>query len=75
MHPAQYLRTRKAADFLQTQFGHGSVRTLAKLRCTGGGPRFHKIGRLVVYTEADLTASATSKISGPLASTSDTKAA
>lgn len=76
MHSVQLLRPRQAADFLQRQFGHGSVRTLAKLRCIGGGPRFHKIGtRLVAYTEPELTAWGTSKMSGPLTSTSDTRGA
>jgi predicted DNA-binding transcriptional regulator AlpA len=30
--------------------------TLAKLRLTGGGPRFIRLGSKVVYDEADLTA-------------------
>jgi hypothetical protein len=75
MEHVKYLRAPEAADFLRKHFGHGSRRTLAKLRCVGGGPRFHRIGRLVVYAEADLTAWATSKLSGPLASTSETKVA
>lgn len=31
-----------------------SPRTLEKLRTTGGGPRFRKLGRRVVYTLSDL---------------------
>lgn len=33
-----------------------SPRTLEKLRTIGGGPRFRKLGRRVVYTLADLDA-------------------
>jgi hypothetical protein len=33
-----------------------SPRTLEKLRTIGGGPRFRKLGRRVVYTRADLDA-------------------
>jgi hypothetical protein len=75
MDHVRYLRAPEAADFLFRRFGHGSRRTLAKLRCVGGGPRFHKIGRLIVYTEADLIKWANSKISAPLASTSEAGAA
>ena len=31
-----------------------SCSTLNKLRCSGGGPRFAKIGRRVIYNIADL---------------------
>jgi excisionase family DNA binding protein len=31
-----------------------SCSTLNKLRCSGGGPRFAKIGRRVIYNVADL---------------------
>ncbi len=33
-----------------------SPRTLEKLRTIGGGPRFRKLGRRVVYTLSDLDA-------------------
>lgn len=33
-----------------------SPRTLEKLRTIGGGPRFRKLGRRVMYTIADLDA-------------------
>ncbi len=69
--PPRYIRAREAARFLQSNFGFGSTSSLAKERCLGGGCPFHKIGRLVVYTEAELTAWATAKISKALASTSE----
>ena len=33
-----------------------SCSTLNKLRCSGGGPRFAKVGRRVIYNVADLDA-------------------
>ena len=33
-----------------------NLRTLEKLRTLGGGPRFRKLGRRVMYTRADLDA-------------------
>ncbi|MGO9720281.1 MAG: hypothetical protein ACLPOA_06770 [Methylocella sp.] len=72
MDTQNYLRPKAAAEFLKSEFGHGSERTLAKLRSIGGGPPFHKIGvKLIVYTEPELAGWAKSKVSPPLASTSD----
>jgi hypothetical protein len=75
MHPTQYLRRKDAAQYLKSKYGYGSARTLAKLACLGGGPIFRKVGRFILYTAADLDAWALSKISGPLASTSDANVA
>jgi predicted DNA-binding transcriptional regulator AlpA len=49
--PSTWLRTPAAAGHL----GLG-VSTLNKLRLTGGGPRFAKLGSVVVYDVADLDA-------------------
>jgi len=47
---AIWLRSSEAAEYLRM----GSS-TLAKLRCYGGGPRFHKAGsRVVLYSLSDL---------------------
>ena len=43
------LNTKEAAQHI----GCAAI-TLAKLRCYGGGPTYHKIGRSVRYTAADL---------------------
>jgi excisionase family DNA binding protein len=43
------LRPREAAEYLG--LGHS---TLAKLRLSGGGPRFRKLGRCVRYHPDDL---------------------
>ena len=46
------MRTRDAADYLRL-----AVSTLAKLRCSGGGPVFSKAGpRLIIYDKFDLDA-------------------
>lgn len=44
---------------------------LAKLRCVGGGPRFHKFGRRVLYRQTDLMEWASDRITDPLANTCD----
>lgn len=49
--PARYLTNEEAAAFLRL-----SPRTLEKLRVIGGGPRFRKFGRRVMYALADLEA-------------------
>jgi hypothetical protein len=49
--PARYLTNSEAAAFLRL-----SPRTLEKQRVIGGGPRFRKFGRRVLYALADLEA-------------------
>ena len=49
VQPARYLTNDEAADFLRL-----SPRTLEKQRVIGGGPRFRKFGRRVMYSVADL---------------------
>jgi len=49
--PARYLTNDEAAAFLRL-----SPRTLEKQRVIGGGPRFRKFGRRVMYAVADLEA-------------------
>ncbi len=48
---ARYLTNDEAAEFLRL-----SPRTLEKLRVIGGGPRFRKFGRRVMYAVHDLEA-------------------
>ena len=66
----RFMRGKAAASYLREKYGHGSPKTLAKLRVTGGGPLFHRVGRLIVYTPEALDAYAVAKISPPLHSTS-----
>jgi len=47
--PSRYLTNDEAATFLRL-----SPRTLEKLRVIGGGPRFRKFGRRVMYAVVDL---------------------
>ena len=48
-HTARYLTNNEAAEFLRL-----SPRTLEKQRVIGGGPRFRKFGRRVMYAIVDL---------------------
>ncbi|HLA29415.1 MAG TPA: helix-turn-helix domain-containing protein [Pseudomonas sp.] len=52
----RYLTNSEAAAFLRL-----SPRTLEKQRVIGGGPRFHKFGRRVMYALADLEAWASAR--------------
>ncbi|HIE0871580.1 TPA: helix-turn-helix transcriptional regulator [Pseudomonas aeruginosa] len=47
--PQRYLTNDEAAEYLRL-----SPRTLEKQRVIGGGPRFRKFGRRVMYAVADL---------------------
>lgn len=51
MQPAEHQRLSgpEAAHYLGI-----SASTLSKLRVFGGGPKFHKLGRRVVYDSSDL---------------------
>lgn len=50
-HPQRYLTNDEAADYLRL-----SPRTLEKQRVIGGGPKFRKFGRRVMYAVSDLDA-------------------
>jgi hypothetical protein len=71
MHPAQYWRRRKSAEYLKDIHGHGSERTLAKLATIGGGPEIIYSGRIPLYTQESLDKWALSKLSAPVRSTSE----
>lgn len=49
VQPQRYLTNDEAAEYLRL-----SPRTLEKQRVIGGGPRFRKFGRRVMYAVADL---------------------
>lgn len=65
------LPTPDASEFLTQQGYKTAPRTLSKLRCIGGGPKFRRFGRRVLYRASDLTAWAESRTSGPLKNTSE----
>src|ERR1700730_10240242 len=72
MSNAAYLRRRAAAEYLRQRWGIPcSEKTLAKLACVGGGPAYHRFGRIPLYTVADLDEFAQAKISKPVRSTSE----
>lgn len=69
---ATLLTTAKASAYLLQSHGVSrSPVTLKNLRLKGGGPPFRKFGSQVYYTEDGLDAWVASKLSKPLASTSD----
>lgn len=57
------LKTKAAAEFLNV-----GQSTLAKLRASGAGPRFRKLGRSVRYTQEDLEAWANANVRGSASS-------
>jgi len=61
-----------AGKYLRQHWGIPcSEKTLAKLACVGGGPAYHRFGRIPLYTVADLDEFAQAKISKPVRSTSE----
>lgn len=72
----RYLRRREAGEYLKRTYGFGACSTLAKIACVSNyGPKFRKVGRMVLYTVEDLDAWARARIGEAQRSTSDTKAA
>jgi hypothetical protein len=72
MSASAYLRRRAAAEYLRQHWGVPcSEKTLAKLACVGGGPAYHRFGRIPLYTHAGLDEFAQTKIGKPVRSTSE----
>ena len=68
-----FLNPVQAAEFL-TEIGLVTApKTLAKLRCIGGGPPFCKFGRQILYEICALKKWAEGKVSGPFQNTSQTQ--
>ena len=71
--PPPLLDTSSSAVFLKATFGVPcEAKTLAKLRCVGGGPKFRRFGRLIRYERKELEFWARNRLSQPLQSTRDT---
>jgi len=70
MNDQEYMRRRAAAEYLQKRYGAYTNETLAKLACVGGGPRYRKMGAFPLYTRSDLDAWAESRMSMPVAHSS-----
>jgi hypothetical protein len=61
-----------ASAFLAEQGYRTSPKTLAKLRCIGGGPLFMRFGRRILYDQTHLLNWAVSRTTPPLSNTSTT---
>lgn len=69
----RFLLRPDAAAYVRTNYGFPCSRQwLAKLAVIGGGPVFHKAGRVPLYAPVDLDKWAMARIGGPRRSTSDT---
>ncbi len=69
------LRRSEASQYLLDKWGISrTVKTLAKLAVTGGGPRFQKDGRIPLTTEEWLDEFARNQLSPPVSSTAELKA-
>lgn len=66
-----FFRRKQAGDYLFTTYGVCSPHALGRLASVGGGPRFHKAGRLAIYKKSDLDAWAAEKLGATVASTAD----
>lgn len=62
----RFLRRNDAASYLTETYGFPCSRAwLAKLASVGGGPVFRKAGRVPIYSQSDLDAWATARLSEP----------
>jgi hypothetical protein len=70
--PSRMLRRTEAADYVQDRWGYPlSPRTLAKLACLGGGPKFRRASRFPLYEVKDLDQWIRGKLTRPVRSTSE----
>lgn len=67
----EYMSRKDAAAYLKAHYGFGTPQSLGTYAVKGGGPMFHKAGRLSLYTQAALDVWAKSRISPPMRSTSE----
>jgi hypothetical protein len=70
-----FMRRQQAGTYCSKTYGFGAPRTLAKLAVAGGGPEFHKAGRIVLYTKAAIDNWALAKIGTARHSTSEPECA
>jgi len=67
----QFFTTKQAAEYMAVRGVHRTAGTLEVARVVGGGPRFRKDGRKVIYDRQSLDEYIAARLSRPLASTSD----
>jgi hypothetical protein len=76
MNPKKILRRNEAAAYIKETHGIPCAsKTLAKYAVIGGGPLFRKSGNIPLYEPRDLDAWAESKLSKPVRTTSELRAA
>jgi hypothetical protein len=67
-----FLPPDEALNYIEEKYGkRHSKNWLAKLRCVGGGPKFHKAGAAVLYTAPDLDEWFLHRLSPKVSSTSN----
>lgn len=71
MQEEKFLSRAESAEYLVDLGFPTTKRTMDKLACLGGGPKFYKFGSRVLYRPSDLTDWAQAKLSSPMASTCD----
>jgi hypothetical protein len=69
------LDTEAAAQRLAELGVRRSPKTLRKLRCVGGGPKFRRLNGRPYYTGRDLVAWVEARLTAPVGSTSEADAA
>lgn len=67
----KFLDTKETVEYLAEHGVRRTHGTLECLRVRGGGPRFHKAGRQVVYSRLELDKFIASIMSGALSTTHD----
>ncbi len=66
------LRRKEASQYLDWKFGINiAPATLAKMASVGGGPRYHKFGRVPLYPLSELNDWAEQRLGRLLSSSSD----
>jgi hypothetical protein len=76
MNPDKRVRRTAAAVYIQEKHGIPcAAKTLAKYAVIGGGPTFRKAGNVPLYELRDLDSWAESRLSKPVRSTAELKAA
>ena len=71
--PVVFLPPPQAADYICQRGPKVATSTLAKMRCLGGGPSFHKAGRLILYQSDSLDEWIIQRIGPEISNTSEYK--
>jgi hypothetical protein len=67
-----FLPPDETLDYIEGKYGKRHSKSwLAKLRCIGGGPKFHKAGWSVLYTPPDVDEWYPRRLSPKVSSTSE----